>query len=114
MTLKSRTQGSQALRNVLSFTVRHWANRRMLLVSIALAMSLSTLTEVIVPLFAGRLVDALARGPSALHAALTAFAAMAALGLVMVCLRHVAWCGIVPLTLNMMRTIAQDAFHRVQ
>ncbi|HVY79381.1 MAG TPA: ABC transporter ATP-binding protein [Steroidobacteraceae bacterium] len=114
MALNPRTQGSQALRNVLSFTLRHWASRRKLVADIALAISLSTLTEVIVPLFAGRLVDALSRGPSALDAALMAFAAMAALGLVMVGLRHLAWWGIVPLTLGMMRTIAQDAFHRVQ
>jgi ATP-binding cassette subfamily B protein len=114
MTVKTRTQGSQALRHVLSFTLRHWASRRKLLIGIVVTMSLSTLTEVIVPLFAGRLVDALAHGPSAFDAALAAFAAMAALGLVMIGLRHLAWSGIVPLTLSMMRTIAQDAFHRVQ
>ena len=111
---KSRVEGSQVLRSVLSFTLGHWATRKGLLIGIALAMSLSTLTEVIVPLFAGRLVDALARGPTATDAAIAAFVAMAGLGLVMVGLRHLAWWGIVPLTLGMMRRVAQDAFHRVQ
>ncbi len=81
---------------------------------VALGMLLSTLTEAIVPVFAGHLVDSLGRGPSALDAALSAFAVMAGLGLLMIGLRHVAWSGIVPLTLGMMRHIVQDTFHRVQ
>src|SRR5437868_12220216 len=39
---------------------------------------------------------------------------MAAHGLLMVLHRHLAWGGIVPLTLSMMCNIAQDTFHRVQ
>ncbi len=77
-------------------------------------MALATLTEVFVPLFAGRLIDALSQGPSAARAALTALAAMIGLGLTMVTLRHCAWWGVVPLTLGMMRNVARDAFHRVQ
>jgi ATP-binding cassette subfamily B protein len=111
---RSRTEGSQTLRNVLFFVLEHWSARKALLVSIALAMSLSTLTEVIVPVFAGRLVDALTRGPAAADAALSAFGAMAVLGLLMIGLRHVAWSGTIPLTLGMMSNIALDTFHRVQ
>ncbi|MFL6603847.1 MAG: ABC transporter ATP-binding protein [Steroidobacteraceae bacterium] len=111
---KSRARGSQALRNVLSFTLSHWGTRKALVAGIALATVLSTLTEVIVPVFAGHLVDALGQGPSAVKTALSAFGAMAALGFVMVGLRHLAWSGIVPLTLSMMRNIALDTFHRVQ
>jgi ATP-binding cassette subfamily B protein len=81
---------------------------------IAIAMSLATLTEVFVPLFAGRLVDALAGGPSAVGTALDAFVMMAALGLAMVGLRHLAWWGVVPLTLGIMSNVARGAFHRVQ
>jgi ATP-binding cassette, subfamily B, bacterial len=112
--VNTQAQGSQALRNVLIFTLKHWANRRALVGGIALAMSLSTLTEVIVPIFAGRLVDALAQGKASAGDALTAFFIMSALGLTMVGLRHLAWWGVVPLTLSMMRNIALDAFHRVQ
>jgi ATP-binding cassette, subfamily B, bacterial len=114
MAVKSLTHGAQALRIVLSFTLRHWASRKWLLFGIALAMSLSTFSEVIMPLFAGRLVDALGRGPAGTHAAIGAFVAIAGLGLAMVTLRHLAWWGIVPLTLGVMRTIARGAFHRVQ
>ncbi len=88
--------------------------RKSLLIGIALAMLFATLTEVIVPVFAGQLVDALAQGRSAAAAGLGAFGAMAALGLLMVGLRHAAWSGIVPLTLSMMSNIALDTFHRVQ
>jgi ATP-binding cassette subfamily B protein len=111
---QSRVEGSQALRNVLSFTLRHWGTRKGLLAGITFAMLFSTLTEVIVPVFAGHLVDALEQGRSAAGEALRAFGAMAALGLFMVGLRHVAWNGVVPLTLSMMCNIALDTFHRVQ
>src|SRR5262245_12277132 len=96
---KSRTEGSQILRKVLSFTLGHWARRKWLAGAVALGMCLSTLTEVILPVFAGKLVDALALGSSALREATAAFVAMAALGLTMVLFRHLAWSGIVPLTL---------------
>ena len=106
--------GAETLRIVLAFAFRHWARRRLLAVGIALAMSFATLMEIFVPLFAGRLVDALARGPSAGGEALAAFAAMTALGLVTLALRHLAWWGVVPLTLGIMRDVVQGAFGRVQ
>ncbi len=112
--VNSRTKGSYALRKVLSFTLRQWAGRKALASGVAIAISLSTLTEIIVPVYAGRLVDALAQGPSAAHIAVSAFITMAALGLAMAVLRHLAWWSVVPLTLQMMRNIAQGAFHRVQ
>jgi ATP-binding cassette, subfamily B, bacterial len=96
------------------FTFKHWRRRSALVSVVALGMSLATLTEVIVPVFAGRLVDALAQGRTAADAAVNAFAIMAALGLAMIGLRHLAWWSIVPLTLGMMRNVAQEAFHRVQ
>jgi ATP-binding cassette subfamily B protein len=111
---KSRAPGAQVLRNVLLFTLKHWSSRRWLAGAVALGMSLSTLTEVVLPVFAGRLVDALAQGHAAASLAISAFLVMAALGLAMVALRYVAWWAVVPLTLSMMRTVALGAFHRVQ
>nr|WP_298727853.1 ABC transporter ATP-binding protein [uncultured Steroidobacter sp.] len=112
--VKSRVEGSQVLRNVLVFTLRHWAERKWLVVLVASAMMLATVTEVIVPVYAGRLVDALAQGREFAHVALDSFLIMMALGLAMVLLRHLAWWSIVPLTLGMMRNVSQGAFHRVQ
>jgi ATP-binding cassette subfamily B protein len=112
--VKSRVEGSQVLRNVLVFTFRHWAERKWLVVAIALAMMLATVTEVVVPVYAGRLVDALAQGREFADVALHSFLVMAGLGLTMVLLRHLAWWSVVPLTLSMMRKVSQNAFHRVQ
>ncbi|MDY6944532.1 MAG: ABC transporter ATP-binding protein [Pseudomonadota bacterium] len=112
--VKARAEGSKVLRNVLFFTLRHWSARKRLAIGIAVAMVLATLTEVIVPVYAGRLVDALAEGRGAADVALHSFFIMMALGLAMVVLRHLAWWGVVPLTLGIMRKVAQDAFQRVQ
>jgi ATP-binding cassette subfamily B protein len=110
----SRTGGAHTMRIVLAFTFRHWARQKPLAIGISLAMSLATLTEIFVPLFAGRLIDALARGPAAGGDVLAAFATMAGLGLTMVALRHFAWWGVVPFTLRIMSDVAHEAFHRVQ
>jgi ATP-binding cassette subfamily B protein len=108
----SRAEGAQVLRKVLSFTFGLWGRRRALVAGIALSMSLATLTEIFVPVFAGRLIDAVTTG--AADAALSAFLAMVALGLALVALRHLAWWGVVPLTLSLMTSVARDTFHRVQ
>ncbi len=112
--VKSRVEGSRVLRNVLVFTLRHWAERKWLVFVVAGAMMLATLTEIIVPVYAGRLVDALAQGRDFADVALHSFLVMAGLGLTMVLLRHLAWWSVVPLTLGMMRKVSQNAFHRVQ
>jgi len=112
--IESKAEGSRALRGALVFIVRYWAKRKWLVGGIAVSMMLATLTEIFVPLFAGHLIDALAAGPSAIDAALRAFVMMAALGLAMVGLRHLAWWGIVPLTLGIMSDVARGAFERVQ
>lgn len=111
---QSNAEGSHALRSALVFTLRYWAKHRRLVSGIAASMTLATLTEIFVPLFAGHLIDAVAQGPSSIDAAIRAFLAMAALGLVMVGLRHLAWWGIVPLTLGIMSDVARGAFERVQ
>jgi ATP-binding cassette subfamily B protein len=114
MTISSDKGGAHAIRVVLAFTFRHWARRKWLAVAVGGGMSLATATEIFVPLYAGRLIDALGRGAAGRPDALTAFWAMAALGLGMVALRQLAWAGVVPLTLGIMRDVARDAFHRVQ
>jgi ATP-binding cassette subfamily B protein len=110
---KSR-DGAQALRTVLAFTFRHWKRQWWLAAAVAIGQSCATITEIFVPLYVGHLVDALGRGLAGHDAALAAFGAIAALGLAMVALRHFSWWAIVPLTLKIMRDIANEAFQRVQ
>jgi ATP-binding cassette subfamily B protein len=97
---------------VLRFTFAHWAKQRARAWLMVLAISGATLTEIFVPTFAGRIVDALATGDR--EAVLPAFLTMAALGLAMVGLRHTAWTTVIGFTLRLMGDIAQEAFHRVQ
>ena len=51
---------------------------------------------------------------AARDAAIHAFAIILALGAAMVVLRHLAFLGIIRLTLRIMADVAADAFHRVQ
>lgn len=117
-----RSKGSRAFRLVFGFLSAHWRRQPGVIGVIVGTIALSTLCEVLVPLYAGRLVDALvsadgaaaAARPEAGMAALHAFFAILALGAVMVVFRHIAYAGIVRLTIRMMADVAQDTFARVQ
>ncbi|WP_121315292.1 ABC transporter ATP-binding protein [Paraburkholderia sp. RAU2J] len=108
----------QAFKDVLGFTFNHWAQQPWRVVVIAALVLCSALADVLTPVFAGRLVDAIASGPagneSAWRAAVTAFCVLAALGLGATLLRQGVYFNIIRLTLKMMSEIAADAFHRVQ
>ncbi|UVO50910.1 ABC transporter ATP-binding protein/permease [Sphingomonas sp. SUN019] len=100
------------LRKVLAFTFHLWGRTPRLAIACATAMTLATVTEVFVPLYAGRMIDAVNDG--ATDAAVHAFTLIAALSLTMVALRHLGWWAIVPMTLGMMRDVTQESFARVQ
>jgi len=51
-----------AFRNVLGFTFRHWARQPARAAFIALLVLAATLAEAFSPIFAGRMVDAVATG----------------------------------------------------
>jgi ATP-binding cassette subfamily B protein len=115
MTSHRESRGStSALRLVFRFALRHWARRKGTALALCAAMSLATTTEIFGPLYAGRLIDALALGAAGHDAAATAFISMMALGFAMVALRHLAWWSVVPFTVSIMREAAAEAFHRVQ
>ncbi len=113
-----RTRRADAFSAVLGFIFGHWRRGKALVAAIAAAIVVSTLADVLLPVYAGRLVDAVARGLSDRAAgrddALVAFAMILALGAGAVVARHVAFLAIIRLTLRMMADIAMDAFHRVQ
>ncbi|QFU15585.1 ABC transporter ATP-binding protein [Microvirga thermotolerans] len=116
--MNRQKQRGDATRDVLRFTFRHWRREPKYVFLVVATMMTATLADVFMPLFAGRLVDAISLGAgdreAALSGALTAFVAMTALGLAMVIMRHLAFYGIVELTLRVMSRVAQDAFARVQ
>jgi ATP-binding cassette, subfamily B, bacterial len=107
-----------AFRDVLAFTARHWARQPVRLAVITAAVLFATLADVLTPLYSGRLVDAVAKGAAteaiAWEAALAAFSMLIALAFGAIVMRHVAFIGIIDLTLKMMSDIASDAFRHVQ
>jgi ATP-binding cassette subfamily B protein len=118
MRRKRSTGRAGAFRVVLGFTFAHWRRQGRLVCGIAAAVVASTAADVLLPVYAGRLVDAVTLGASdreaALSAALAAFTVILALGAGMLALRHLAFLGIIRLTLAIMTDVARDAFHRVQ
>ncbi|MDQ0324718.1 ATP-binding cassette subfamily B protein [Rhodopseudomonas julia] len=102
---------------VLGFAFVRWREQPVRVALIAGMVILATLAEVFTPLFAGRIVDAIAAGatdPDARHSAIVAFVTVTALGLASVGLRQLAFFQIITLTLKMIREVAEDAFHRIQ
>jgi ATP-binding cassette subfamily B protein len=109
---------SGAFRTVFTFLGKHWRKQPLRIAFVLATVLVGTLADVLTPLFAGRLVDAVAHGVAteadAWNSALAAFGVLVALGLTAVIMRQVAFNSIIVLTLRMMGDIAQGAFHRVQ
>src|ERR1700760_1846248 len=67
-----------AIRAVIPFVFRHWLNQPVLALATAGSLPAATVTDLFMPVFSGRLVDALTRGaaePAARHDAFAAFGA---------------------------------------
>ncbi|WP_238121795.1 MULTISPECIES: ABC transporter ATP-binding protein [unclassified Xanthobacter] len=115
---RSKSRGRNQAGAVLAFLWRHWRRRPGLIVATGSAVLVSTLAEVLVPVFAGRLVEAVASTAltrdQARAAAVDAFLVMLVLGAVMLVARHLSFMAIVRLTLGSMADIAAEAFARVQ
>ncbi|WP_315811263.1 ABC transporter ATP-binding protein [Bradyrhizobium sp. SZCCHNR2028] len=106
-----------AIRVVIPFVTRHWLKQPRMALGIACALLGATAADLFMPLFSGRLVDALTLGPGnadARHSALVAFAAIVGLGFASIVLRLSGLQLIVPFTLRIMSDVARDAFVRVQ
>ena len=118
MTRSKLDRKRSAFPSVLGFVAWHWRLQPIRISMIALAVLGSTLADVLTPLYAGKLVDAVthaaANDPVAWDAALWAFFALLALGLTAVLLRQVAFMGIITMTLKMIGKIVADAFWRLQ
>ncbi|MBP1884626.1 ABC transporter ATP-binding protein [Sinorhizobium mexicanum] len=108
----------RAFRSVFRFCWIHWKKQPARLLAILGAVLLSTLADVLTPLYSGRLVDAVVSGAAtdeiAWNAAVSAFLMLMALSLGAIVLRHVTFMGIVTLTLKMMSDIASGAFFHIQ
>ncbi|HWA48747.1 MAG TPA: ABC transporter ATP-binding protein [Dongiaceae bacterium] len=106
-------------RAVLGFTFNHWAQHRRLVTAIIAGVLIMTMADVLLPVYAGRLIDAvtpavLEQRQVALGEAIEALVAMIGLGVLMVVMRHLAFVGICRLTLRVMNRVVREAFWRVQ
>ena len=102
---------------VLAFLMRHWRREGWCVTGVAACMLIATGADLLLPVYSGHLVDAVARGGprvDALLAAGYAILAMASLGAVLAAARYLAFLGIVRLTTRLMRRMASEAFWRVQ
>ena len=105
------------VRDVLAFLMRHWRREAWCVAGVALSMAVATCADLLLPVYSGHLVDAVAHGGSrlvALRAAGYAILAMASLGALLAGARYLAFLGIVKLTVRLMRRMAREAFWRVQ
>ena len=107
-----------AIREVLSFLFRHWRREKLLVVWVSLCMIVATAADLLMPVYSGRLVDAVAMHATARSLAIEgagrAIAMMALLGVVLAVQRYIALAGIIRLTLRLMTRFAGEAFWRVQ
>ncbi len=110
-------------RDVLAFNFRHWRHQQALVIFIMIGVMLMTMADVLLPVYVGRLIDALAPvvkagetadRAAALSDAIHALGIMVALGLMMLVTRHLAFRGVVRMTLHEMVDVARDAFWKVQ
>ena len=116
--MRTSKKSNNVMRDVLAFLLRHWRREAWLVTGVAVSMMTATIADLFMPVFAGRMVDAIAihsgTHRQALHAALTALATMLLLGAVLVTGRHLSLMGISRLTIRLMTRIAGDAFYCVQ
>jgi ATP-binding cassette, subfamily B, bacterial len=117
-THRTDNKGARPFRDVLGFTWRHWRRQPRLTAGTAGFMIGATVADMLMPIYAGQLVDAVGLletdRDAAWQAALLALAAIMALGVVMIAMRHLAMRAIIRLTLRIMAAMAQEAFWRVQ
>jgi ATP-binding cassette subfamily B protein len=117
MTAQIDKQRPTAIRMVLPFAFRHWLNQPLLAAATTGGFVGATIADLFMPVFSGRLVDAMTLGPAdpaARAAAWLAFGAIVALGLASMVVRLLGFRAIVPFTLRIMSDVARDAFMRVQ
>ena len=101
---------------MLAYAVTLWRRQPFTFAGATLAMLGATAADLAMPVFAGRLVDAVASADRAVgrDAAVMSLAAMAGLGAVLLGFRYLGFLAIIRLTTRMMRVAAQEAFGLVQ
>ena len=102
---------------VMPFVFRHWLKQPVMTAMIAAGLLGATVADLFMPLYSGRLVDAVASGAAtnetAWNAALAAFWMLILLGAAAIVMRQAALAGIIQLTLKIMPDMVHGAFRSV-
>ena len=115
MSLPSKTGRREPFRAVLGFTFSHWGRQPGRGAGVVLTVMAATAADLFMPLYAGRLVDAVSGERAAgLDPALWALGMMIVLGAGTVFFRHLSFVGITEMTLRTMADVAGEAFARLQ
>ncbi len=103
-------------RAVLGYAAALWGRQPLMVAATLAAILIATAADLAIPVFAGRLIDAVADPDRAAGraAGFAAIVAMAALGAAQICGRHLSFLGIIRVSSRMMREAAQEAFWRLQ
>ncbi|EHM01942.1 ABC transporter, ATP-binding protein [Acetobacteraceae bacterium AT-5844] len=117
--VNSTQNRASPFRVVLTFIGHRWRRQPALMAVVLAGLMLATLADLFVPMFAGRLVDALSRADeagreAALDHALSALGALAGLGLLVLAGRVAGILAVIALTLRMMSAVGAESFQRVQ
>jgi ATP-binding cassette subfamily B protein len=101
---------------VIAYTARLWQRQPLMAAATLVPILIATLADVTMPVFAGRLIDAVAEPDriAGRAAGIAAICAMAALGATQITSRHVSLLAIIRLTTRMMSEAVREAFWRVQ
>ncbi len=109
---------SSAIRDVLAFLLHHWWQEKKKVAAVVLTIFAATGADLLLPLYSGRLIDALAlpvaQRDHALFVALKDVLWMAVLGAILVVARYLSFYAISKLTVRLMPRVACNAFWRVQ
>lgn len=113
---QKKAKRRNAFAAVFGYSARYWARHKALFGVVLVLATCGTMMDVMIPLFSGRLIDAVTgtRNDATFDAAVMALMSMIALGVSAVTLRHLAYLGVVRMTLLIMSQMAQDSFWRVQ
>jgi ATP-binding cassette, subfamily B, bacterial len=113
---REKQQRRNAFSAVFAFSLGYWRRQIPRVLWAGGAISVATLMDICIPLFAGKLIDAVSvpRDAGALDNALLALGSIMGLGLIAVAFRFLAFAGITQLTLRVMSRLLEDSFWRVQ
>jgi len=116
MATAQKPRKRSAFAAVFAFSLSYWRRQIPRVLWAGGAISVATLMDICIPLFAGHLIDAvsLPRDEGALDNALLALGSIMGLGLIAVTFRFLAFAGIVQLTLRVMSRLLEESFWRVQ